>query len=109
MQKTQNPIGTNSGGVFVEIVAKKKGCMLCDLAIGILEEISPEFDNGVLSWEVVDVSDRAGLQRVDELAYLCGRRPVVPSIVINAKIAFDNIPDMEALSEAVRDAMKARR
>ncbi len=26
-------------GVYVEIVAKKKGCMLCDLAIGILEEI----------------------------------------------------------------------
>jgi hypothetical protein len=29
--------------VFVEIVAKKKGCMLCDLAIAILEEIAPEF------------------------------------------------------------------
>jgi hypothetical protein len=27
--------------------------------------------------------------------------PLVPSIVINENIAFDNIPDMEALSEAV--------
>jgi hypothetical protein len=26
--------------VFVEIVAKKKGCMLCDLALALLEEIS---------------------------------------------------------------------
>ena len=42
-------------GVFVEIVAKKKGCMLCDLAIGILEEIAPEFDDGMLRWDVVDV------------------------------------------------------
>ena len=29
---------------FVEIVAKKKGCMMCDLAVAILEEIEPEFE-----------------------------------------------------------------
>lgn len=34
--------------VMVEIVAKKKGCVLCDLAIGILEEIAPEFEEGLL-------------------------------------------------------------
>jgi hypothetical protein len=91
---------------FVEIVAKKKGCMLCDLAIGILEEVSPEFEDGILTWEVVDVSDRDGLRRFDELTNGCGRRPAVPSIVINNRIAFDNIPDMEALAEAVRSASK---
>jgi hypothetical protein len=45
----------NNQAVFVEIVAKKKGCMLCDLAITVLEEISPEFDKGILKWDVVDV------------------------------------------------------
>ena len=78
--------------------------MLCDLAIGILEEVAPEFENGVLAWEVVDVSDRDCLSRYDVLAELCGRRPAVPSIVINNEIAFDNIPDMESLAEAVRRA-----
>lgn len=91
--------------VWVEIVAKKKGCMLCDLAIGILEEISPEFGEDVLRWDVVDVSAREGLRRFDKLTKICGRRPAVPSIVINETIAFNNIPDMEALSEAVRDAL----
>ena len=94
--------------VFVEIVAKKKGCMLCDLAIGILEEISPEFDEGVLTWDVVDVSAREGLRRFDELTDICGRRPAVPSIVINETIAFDHIPDMESLSKAVRQASNTR-
>jgi hypothetical protein len=93
---------------FVEIVAKKKGCMLCDLAIGILEEISPVFEEGMLRWEVVDVSDRAGISRFDELTQICGRRPAVPSIVINEKIAFDNIPDMESLSTAVRQVICLR-
>jgi len=96
---------SNHKGVFVEIVAKKKGCMLCDLAIGILEEISPEFEEGILRWDVVDVGDREGLHRFDELTDICGRRPAVPSIVINERIAFDNIPDMESLTEAVRQAI----
>ena len=96
----------NSNSVFVEIVAKKKGCMLCDLAIGILEEISPEFKENLLRWDVVDMGTREGLQRFDDLTKICGRRPAVPSIVINEKIAFDNIPHMEALAESVRDALK---
>jgi len=91
-------------GVYVEIVAKKKGCMLCDLAIGILEEIAPDFEEGILRWEVVDMGVREGLARYDELVRICGRKPSVPSIVINEQIAFDNIPDYEALSEAVRQA-----
>jgi hypothetical protein len=88
--------------VMVEIVAKKKGCMLCDLAIGILEEIAPEFDDGILRWRVVDVGSREGITRHAELGNICGRMPAVPSIVINEAIAFDNIPDMESLTEAVR-------
>jgi len=80
-------------GVSVEIVAKKKGGMLCDLAIGILEEIAPEFDDGMLKWEVVIMGDRDGLRSYDELVKLCGQRPAVPSIVINERIAFDHIPD----------------
>jgi hypothetical protein len=89
--------------VFVEIVAKKKGCILCDLAIGILEEISSEFQDLSLKWEVVDVGDHEGLRRHAELTKICGSKPVVPSIVINEKIAFDHIPDYESLYLAVMD------
>jgi len=96
-------------GVTVEIVAKKKGCMLCDLAIGILEEIAPEFEEGLLRWEVVDVGSRGGLIRFDELTHICGRRPAVPSLIINEGIAFDHIPDYNALTEAVRQRMKDQR
>ena len=87
---------------MVEIVAKKKGCMLCDLALAILEEIAPEFDKGVLRWTVVDVGSKAGVMRHAELGNICQRMPAVPSIVINERIAFDNIPEMETLSEAIR-------
>jgi hypothetical protein len=90
--------------VFVEIVAKKKGCMLCDLAVAILEEIAGEFEEGVLVWEIVDMGDREGLRRHEALTRLCGAKPAVPSIVINEKIAFDHIPEMEALTQAVKRA-----
>jgi hypothetical protein len=95
----------DSQNVMVEIVAKKKGCMLCDLALAILEEITPEFEKGVLQWEVVDVSSREGVMRHAELGAICKRMPAVPSIVINERIAFDNIPDMEALSAAFRESI----
>ena len=90
--------------VMVEIVAKKKGCMLCDLALAILEEIAPEFEKGILQWKVVDVGSKEGIDRHAELGAICGRVPSVPSIVINEAIAFDNIPDMESLTAAVREA-----
>ena len=92
--------------VMVEIVAKKKGCMLCDLALAILEEIAPEFERGVLQWTVVDVGSKDGVMRHAELGKICKRMPAVPSIVINEYIAFDNIPDMETLSEAIRKAIR---
>ncbi len=91
--------------VMVEIVAKKKGCMLCDLALAILEEIAPEFENGALQWTVVDVGSKEGVMRHAELGKICKRLPAVPSIVINEQIAFGNIPDMETLSEAIRNVM----
>ncbi|MFH0998602.1 MAG: hypothetical protein V1844_24395 [Pseudomonadota bacterium] len=93
------------GEVYVEIVAKQKGCILCDLAIGILEEIAPEFTPGMLRWSVVDVGGRGGLARMETLSRCCGKRPAIPSIVINGNIAFDHIPDMEALSRAIREVM----
>ena len=95
----------DSQKVMVEIVAKQKGCMLCDLAIAILEEIAPEFEHGFLQWKVVDVGSKEGVVRHAELKTICGRMPAVPSIVINENIAFDNITDMEALSEAVRETI----
>jgi hypothetical protein len=88
--------------VMVEIVAKQKGCMLCDLAVAILDEIAPEFEPGLLQWKVVDVGSREGVVRQAELKTICGRMPAVPSIIINENIAFDNIPDMQDLSESVR-------
>jgi len=91
--------------VFIEIVAKKKGCMLCDLAIAILEEIAEELEPETLRWEVVDMGSREGILRHQELKKICGRAPLTPSLVINEQIAFDHIPDMEALSTAVHNAM----
>lgn len=97
----------DSQDVMVEIVAKKKGCMLCDLALAILEEIAPEFEKGVLQWTVFDVGSKEGVMRQAELRAICNRMPAVPSIVINERIAFDNIPDTESLSGAVRKALLA--
>ncbi len=71
------------GEVHVEIVAKQKGCILCDLAIAILEEIAPEFAPEMLRWSVVDIGSKSGLARMEALSRCCGTKPAIPSIVIN--------------------------
>ena len=98
----------NCQKVFVEIVAKKKGCVLCDLAIAILEELYEDLEKDLMAWDVVDLGSREGIQRHNELTRLCGRRPPTPSIVIDERIAFDNIPDFDSLSSAVREAISRR-
>jgi hypothetical protein len=62
----------------------------------------------MLRWSVVDVGSRSGLARMEALSRRCGTKPAIPSIVINEKIAFDHIPDMEALSQAIREVISAR-
>ncbi|RJQ67117.1 MAG: hypothetical protein C4519_24680 [Desulfobacteraceae bacterium] len=92
--------------VRVEIVAKAKGCMLCDLAVAMLEELQPELTGVALTWEVVDIGSREGLLRQAELSKICGQMPAVPSIIINDHIAFDHIPDMESLVSALYSQAK---
>lgn len=90
---------------MVEIVAKARSCMLCDLALAILEEIDGDMEEGTLAWEVVDVSTRPGLERLEEMARSCGQRPAVPSMFINQQYAFDHIPEMGLLQQAVVQAI----
>ena len=61
-------MSSSSQRVFVEIVAKKKGCMLCDLAVAILEEIAEEFEEGFLVWEIVDMGESSEARDQQALA-----------------------------------------
>ena len=49
----------------------------------ILEEISAEFEENTLSWDVVDIDAREGFHWLDELTEICDRKSAVPSIFIN--------------------------
>ena len=43
----------NCQRVLVEIVTKKKGCVLCELAIAILEELSEDIEGDLPVWDVL--------------------------------------------------------
>jgi hypothetical protein len=68
LEKKDRHMGSQN--VMVEIIAKQKRCMLCDLAIAILEEIVPDFEPGVLQWKVVDVGSREGVARHADLGVI---------------------------------------
>jgi hypothetical protein len=70
-----------------------------------LEEIAPLF-KGQMTYSLINISKREGLDRLRELRPKLGRRPAVPSILINETIAFDHIPDSDALVEAIRQRLQ---
>ena len=90
---------------MLKLWPSRKGASFAIWPSAILEEIAPEFAPGMLRWSVVDVGSRSGLGRMEELSRCCGNKPAIPSIVINEKIAFDHIPDMDALSRAIREVI----
>lgn len=98
-------MGATNAKVFVEIIAKAKGCILCDLALAILEETAQEMEPGKLDWTVVDVGAVDGIKRFEELAGILGIRPAVPSLVINQTTTIDHIPDRDELKTAVKGAL----
>lgn len=68
--------------------------MLCNLAVGVMEELEEEHPE-VFTWEVVDASTRDGVKRLQDLRPAAGRQIPVPGVMVDGQIIFDRIPDMD--------------
>ena len=68
--------------------------MLCNLAVGAIEELEEEHPDR-FTWSVVDASTRDGVKRLQELRPGAGRQIPVPGVLVDGQITFDPIPEME--------------
>lgn len=68
--------------------------MLCNLAVGAMEELEEEHPEQ-FTWSVVDASTREGVKRLQELRPGAGRQIPVPGVMVDGEITFDRIPDMD--------------
>ena len=76
--------------------------MLCNLAVGVMEELEAEQPEH-FTWSVLDASTREGVKRLQELRPSAGRQIPVPSVMVDGKITFDRIPDMDEFIEWLQE------
>jgi hypothetical protein len=72
--------------------------VLCNLAVGAMEELEAEYPE-YFTWSVVDASTRDGVKRLQELRPGAGRQIPVPGVMVDGEITFDHIPDMDEFTE----------
>lgn len=72
--------------------------MLCNLAVGAMEELEEEYPEA-FTWDMVDASTRDGVKRLQELRPSTGRQIPVPGILVDGAIVFDRIPEMDEFTE----------
>lgn len=80
--------------------------MLCNLAVGAMEELEEEHPER-FTWSVVDVSTKEGVKRLQELRPGAGRQIPVPGVLVDGSVVFDNIPEMEEFTLWLEDRTAA--
>lgn len=90
--------------VHVEIVSSGPDCLLCPLALEMLEMVAPRFGER-LTWTVIDLSTGEGREYIREIYTRLDTKVMIPSILINGQVAFNSIPDEDSLLEAIEEEL----
>jgi hypothetical protein len=90
--------------VHVEIVSSGPDCLLCPLALEMLEMVAPQFGER-LTWAVIDLSTGEGREYIREIYTRLDTKIMIPSILINGQVAFTSIPDEDGLVEAIEEGL----
>jgi hypothetical protein len=56
---------------------------------------------------IIDVHTHEGVARMREVRPKLERQAPVPSVIINERLAFGGVPDLDELTEAIKQAMQA--
>ncbi|GAB4252174.1 MAG: hypothetical protein Kow00122_09900 [Thermoleophilia bacterium] len=76
--------------------------MLCNLAVGAMEELQKEHP-GTFTWAVVDASTRDGVKRMQELRPVAGRQLPCPGVLVDGQVVFERIPEIEEFTKWLSD------
>jgi len=87
--------------VLVEIICERVHCVLYDYAVSTVDMIVETFGDLVEIQTVIRQGDRLNAQRFLDLCARAGKMLPVPTILINGKVAFTNVPHPSELETAI--------
>jgi hypothetical protein len=91
----------------VEIISEGPHCVPCEYAIAAVEYVSEDYA-GRIEVKVVETKQRKDADRYLALCKSYGRLLPVPSILIEGRVVFDEIPGPEELRRTLDEAIGTR-
>lgn len=94
--------------MLVEVICERYHCVMYDYAITTVDFVAEDFPGRVEVRPVVRRGDKENAERFMELCRLNGRHLSVPTILIDGRVAFTEVPGPEELRKAIELGLEAR-
>lgn len=95
--------------VLVEVICERYHCVMYDYAITTVEFVAEDFEKTVRVRPVVRRGNRENAERFFDLCKLNGRHLSVPTILIDGKVVFTDVPGPEELRKAIKQALEEKK
>lgn len=104
----EKALNNSSSVVLVEVICERYHCVMYDYAITTVEFVAEDFEGKVEVRPVVRRGNRENAERFMELCRLNGRHLSVPTILIDGRVAFTDVPGPEELRNAIKESLAMR-
>ncbi|MGC8659703.1 MAG: hypothetical protein ACP5U1_11570 [Desulfomonilaceae bacterium] len=94
------------GPLIVELICERGGCVIYEYALATSRIVGEQFKGRVKIKPVVRRGSKKNVERYLELCKINGHHLSVPTILINGKLAFTNVPGTDELRNAIEEALK---
>ncbi|AFM23616.1 hypothetical protein [Desulfomonile tiedjei] len=105
----EEELNDSPDAVLVEVICERYHCVMYDYAITTVEFVAEDFEKAVRVRPVVRRGNRENAERFFELCKRNGRHLSVPTILIDGKVVFTDVPGPEELRKAIEQALDARK
>ncbi|MFC1836756.1 hypothetical protein ACFL2Q_18860 [Thermodesulfobacteriota bacterium] len=93
--------------MLVEVICERYHCVMYDYAITTVELVAEDYQGTVEIKPVVRRGNRENAERYMELCKTNGRHLPVPTILIDGRVIFTDVPTPEELRSAIDEARTA--
>ncbi len=94
--------------VLVEVICERAHCVIYDYAITTVEFVADDYEGRVRVRPVVRRGSKKNVERYLELCRINGRHLSVPTILIDGKVAFTDVPEPADLRNALEEILAKR-
>jgi hypothetical protein len=91
--------------VLIEVICERVHCVMYEYAMTTVQFVAEDYEGKVEVRPVVRRGNRENAERFMELCRINGRHLSVPTILIDGKVAFTDVPGPEEIRQAIESGL----